>query len=101
MEGGAPKGRRLDGESGMKKSGGDRLKQAIYESTRAAGAVPLPQWGRCPVGADRALAAGKTDEESGTARHIWGKSESLGKDFSLRPKWRYRDLMSPSLIPNT
>ena len=39
-----------------------------------------------PVGADRALAAGKTDEESGTARHIWGKHESLGKDFSLRPK---------------
>ena len=35
IEGGAPKGRRLDGESGMKKSGGDRLKQAIYESTRA------------------------------------------------------------------
>ena len=35
MEGGAPKGRRLDGESGMKKSEGDRLKQAIYESTRA------------------------------------------------------------------
>ena len=45
MEGGAPKGRRLDGESGMKKSGGDRLKQAIYESTLStAGAVPLPQW---------------------------------------------------------
>ena len=35
MEGGAPKGRRLDRESGMKKSGEDRLKQAIYESTRA------------------------------------------------------------------
>ena len=35
MEGGAPKGRRLDGKSGMKKSEGDRLKQAIYESTRA------------------------------------------------------------------
>ena len=35
MEGGAPKGRRLDGESGIKKSRGDRLKQAIYESTRA------------------------------------------------------------------
>ena len=46
----------------------------------------FPSRGRCPVGADRALAAGKTDEESGTARHIWGKSESLGKDFSLRPK---------------
>ena len=42
--------------------------------------------GRCPIGADRALAAGKTDEESGTARHIWGKRESLSKDFSLRPK---------------
>ena len=33
MEGGAPKGRRLDGESGMKKSGEDRLKYAVYEST--------------------------------------------------------------------
>ena len=87
MEGGAPKGRRLDGESGMKKSGGDRLKQAIYESTRAPLTRSLfPIRGRCPEGADRALAAGKTDEESGTARHIWGKSESLGKDFSLRPK---------------
>ena len=32
MEGGAPKGRRLDGESGMKKSGKDRLKCVVYES---------------------------------------------------------------------
>ena len=47
MEGGAPKGRRLDGESGMKKSGEDRLKQAINESILStADAVPLPQWGR-------------------------------------------------------
>ena len=47
MEGGAPKGRRLDGESGMKKSGKDRLKSTIYESTLStADAVPLPQWGR-------------------------------------------------------
>ena len=47
MEGGAPKGRRLDGKSGMKKSEGDRLKSTIYESTLStAGAVPLPQWGR-------------------------------------------------------
>ena len=31
----------------MKKSGEDRLKQAIYESTLStADAVPLPQWGR-------------------------------------------------------
>ena len=35
MEGGAPKGRRLDGGRGMKKSEGNHLKQAIYESTRA------------------------------------------------------------------
>ena len=35
MEGGAPKGRRLDGGSGMKKIGGDRLKCVVYESTRA------------------------------------------------------------------
>ena len=33
MEGGAPKGRRLDGGSGMKKSGKDRLKYAICESS--------------------------------------------------------------------
>ena len=47
MEGGAPKGRRLDGESGMKKSRGDRLKSTIYESTLStADAVPLPQWGK-------------------------------------------------------
>ena len=46
-QGGAPKGRRLDGESGMKKSGKDRLKCVVYESTLStAGAVPLPQWGR-------------------------------------------------------
>ena len=47
MEGGALKGRRLNGESGMKKSGKDRLKCVVYESTLStAGAVPLPQWGR-------------------------------------------------------
>ena len=47
MEGGAPKGRRLDGDSDMKKSGKDRLKCVVYESTLStADAVPLPQWGR-------------------------------------------------------
>ena len=35
MEGGAPKGRRLDGDGGMKKSEEMHLKQAINESTRA------------------------------------------------------------------
>ena len=33
LEGGAPKGRRLDGGSGMKESGKDRLKYAICESS--------------------------------------------------------------------
>ena len=47
MEGGAPKGRRLDGGSGMKESEEMRLKSTIYESTLStADAVPLPQWGR-------------------------------------------------------
>ena len=47
MEGGAPKGRKLDGDGGMKKSGEMHLKQAINESTLStADAVPLPQWGR-------------------------------------------------------
>ena len=35
VEGGAPKGRRLNGGSGMKKIGKDRLKCVVYESTRA------------------------------------------------------------------
>ena len=47
MEGGAPKGQRLDGDGGMKESEGDRLKSTICESTLStADAVPLPQWGR-------------------------------------------------------
>ena len=42
----------------MKAGGKERLKQAIYESTLStADAVPLPQWGRCPEGADRTQSA--------------------------------------------
>ena len=41
MEGGAPKGRRLDGGSGLKKIGGDRLKCVVNESTRAPLRGPL------------------------------------------------------------
>ena len=44
MEGGAPKGRRLDGESEMKKSEGDCLKYAIYESALSTSArSPFPK----------------------------------------------------------
>ena len=47
MEGGAPKGRRLDGKSGMKESGGDRLKYAVCESTLSpAIAIPLSHAGK-------------------------------------------------------
>ena len=47
MEGGAPKGRRLDGKSGMKKSEGDRLKSRINESTLSTAiAVPLSHAGK-------------------------------------------------------
>ena len=47
MEGGAPKGRRLDGDGGVKKSEEDRLKYAVCESTLStAGAVPLPHAGK-------------------------------------------------------
>ena len=49
----------------------------------------FPSRGRCPIGADRAQAAGKTDAESGTARHMWKKRKSLAandKDFSLCSK---------------
>ncbi len=43
MEGGAPKGRRLDGDGGMKKSGKDRLKRVAYESTLSTAArSPFP-----------------------------------------------------------
>ena len=46
LEGGAPKGRRLDGKSGMKESEEYLLKCVVYESTLStADAVPLPQWG--------------------------------------------------------
>ena len=43
MEGGVPKGRRLDGGSGMKESEEDRLKCVVYESTLSTAArSPFP-----------------------------------------------------------
>ena len=54
MEGGAPKGRRLDGDSGMKESEGDRLKYAVCERTLStAGAIHLPRVGKVASGASR------------------------------------------------
>ena len=47
MEGGGPKGRRLDEENGMKDKW-ERLSQVrrLREHPSAAGAVLFPQWGR-------------------------------------------------------
>ena len=48
IEGGAPKGRRLDGDGGVKKSEGDRLKCAINESTLSTAArSPFPNGEGC------------------------------------------------------
>ena len=48
LEGGAPKGRRLDGGSRMKESEGDRLKCVIYESTLSTAArSPFPNGEGC------------------------------------------------------
>ena len=46
MEGGAPKGRRLDGGSGMKKSGKIVSSASLTKAPERRCAVPLPQWGR-------------------------------------------------------
>ena len=51
IEGGAPKGRRLDGDGGVKKSEGDRLKCAINESTLSTAArSPFPNGEGAPKG---------------------------------------------------
>ena len=48
MEGGAPKGRRLDGDDGVKKSEEDRLKYAVCESTLSTAArSPFPNGEGC------------------------------------------------------
>ena len=49
MEGGTPKGRRLDGGSGMKKSGKDRLKCAVNESTQAPLRGPPSPMGKATI----------------------------------------------------
>ena len=51
--------------------------------------IAFPSRGRCPEGADRALAAGKTDEKTEKCAAPERKRESLtanDKDFSLRLK---------------
>ena len=82
MEGGAPKGRRLDGGSGMKKIGGDRLKYAVYESTRAPLRGPPSQWGRLRYEDAAFLASSKRIQD--TCR----KRITTDKAFPSRGRWR-------------
>ena len=49
LEGGAPKGRRLDGGSGMKESEEDRHKCVVYESTRAPLRGPPSPMGKAAI----------------------------------------------------
>ena len=70
MEGGAPKGRRLDGDSGMKESEDDRLKCTINESTLStADAVPLPRVGKVASGASR-IGFWRDEKERGRSSQV-------------------------------
>ena len=83
MEGGAPKGRRLDGKSGMKESEGDHLKYAVCESTLStADAVPLPQGGRLRYEDTAFLASSKRIQDT------WRKRIPTDKAFPAWGRWR-------------
>ena len=83
MEGGAPKGRRLDGESGMKKSGKDRLKCAACESTLSTAArSPFPNG----EGYDTGIPLFSHRQSEYT--HMWRKRITTDKAFPSRGRWR-------------
>ena len=83
MEGGAPKGRRLDGDGGVKKSEEDRLKYAVCESTLStADAVPLPQWGRLRYEDTAFLISSKRIQD------MWRKTISTDTAFPAWGRWR-------------
>ena len=82
LEGGAPKGRRLDGESGMKKSEEDRLKCAIIrEHPSAAVRSPFPNGKGCDT---RMLLSPHRQSEY---THMW-KKNTPGKAFPAWGRWR-------------
>ena len=88
MEGGAPKGRRLEGESGMKESEEMHLKYVVYESTLStAGAVPLPRWGRLRGGGFAAIICeAMPDQESFSPLPLEGADERSEKFLSFAVK---------------
>ena len=83
MEGGAPKGRRLDGESGMKKSG-ERSSQVrrLREHPIHRCAVSLPQWGRLRYEDTAFLASSKRIQDT------WRKRITTDKAFPAWGRWR-------------
>ena len=82
MEGGAPKGRRLDGGSGMKKSEEMHLKSTINESTRAPLRGPPSPMGKAAIRGYRFSRIVKTNTR------ICGKRITTDKAFPSRGRWR-------------
>ena len=82
MEGGAPKGRRLDGRSGVKKSEEMCLKSTIYESTLSTAArSPFPNGEGCDT--RMPLSPHRQSEYT----HMW-KNNTPGKAFPAWGRWR-------------
>ena len=82
MEGGAPKGRRLDGDSGMKESEEMHLKSTINESTLSTAArSPFPNGEVCET---RMPLSPHCQSEY---THVW-KNNTPGKAFPAWGRWR-------------
>ena len=82
MEGGAPKGRRLDGGSGVKKSGKDRLKCAINESTLSTAARPPFPNGK---GKEKAASPSKKEANPASLRSAAPSKGRGSRGHSLLP----------------
>ena len=77
----------------MKKSGKDRLKCVVYESTLStAGAVPLPQWGRLR-NEDAAFL-----ESSKRIQAYVGKTISMDKAFPNGEGYETRMRLFPHIV---
>ena len=82
MEGGAPKGRRLDGDGGVKKSEGDRLNCVVCESTLST-AVRSP----FPKGEGYDTRIPLFSHCQSEYMHVW-KNNTPSKAFPSRGRWR-------------
>ena len=83
MEGGAPKGRRLDGDSGMKESEEMHLKSTINESTLSTAArSPFPNGEGCDTRMPLSL------HRQSEYTHMWKKRITTDKAFPAWGRWR-------------